>query len=115
MDADPEGIAFFESPGGMAFGHRLVIAAHVAMTLLGPWGIRLGCFFLERTGLDAFSAASYGAQHKVSAAMEEAVGTYDHEERARLSAGMAPKQRSSCEDETLHPETCLVAIAPTAT
>jgi len=114
IDADPDVIAFFESPGGIAFVHRLVIAAHFVMTLLGPCGIRLVCCFLELTGLDAFIAASYGAQHKVSAAMEEAVGTYDHEERARLSAGMAPKQMSICEDETFHPETCLVAIAPTS-
>jgi hypothetical protein len=71
IDADPEVVAFFESPAGVAFLHRLVLAAHFVMTLLGPCGIRLVCLFLELTGLDQFVAASYGPQRQVSLAMEE--------------------------------------------
>src|SRR3989337_2660025 len=44
--------------------------------------------------------------------MEEAVGEFGAEEKRRLSRGMAPKQITVCEDETFHPETCLVAIEP---
>ena len=62
IDADPEVVAFFESPAGVAFLHRLVLAAHLVMTLLGPCGICLMCLFLELSGLDQFVAASYGAQ-----------------------------------------------------
>jgi hypothetical protein len=62
VDADPELVDFFESPVGVAFLHRLVLAAHFVMTLLGPCGIRLVCLFLELAGLDPFVAASYGPQ-----------------------------------------------------
>jgi len=112
IDADPEVVAFFESPVGVAFLHRLVLAAHFVMTLLGPCGIRLVCLFLELSGLDQFVAASYGPHQKVSVAMEEAVVAFDQEEKKRLAAGMEPKQITVCQDETFHPETCLVAIEP---
>lgn len=39
IDAAHEVVAFFESPMGVAFLHRLVLAAHFVMTLLGPCGI----------------------------------------------------------------------------
>jgi hypothetical protein len=112
IDADPELVAFFESPVGVAFLHRLVLAAHFVMTLLGPCGIRLVCLFLELSGLDKFVAASYGPQQRVSVAMEEAVVAFDKEERQRLAEGMSPKQIAVCQDETFHPEPCLVAIEP---
>jgi hypothetical protein len=112
IDTDPEVVAFFESPAGVAFLHRLVLAAHFVMTLLGPCGIRLVCLFLELSGLDRFVAVSYGPHQKASVAMEEAVVTFDQEEKKRLATGMEPKQIAVCQDETFHPETCLVAIEP---
>ena len=112
IDEDSEVVAFFESPVGISFLHRLTLAAHFVMTMLGPCGIRLVCLFLELTGLDRFVAASYGVQQKVSADMEEAIVTFDGEERSRLASGMPPKKIAICEDETFHPETCLVGIEP---
>jgi len=112
IDAAPEVVAFFESPVGVAFLHRLVLAAHFVMTLVGPCGIRLVCMFLELTGLSRFVGASYGPQQKVSQAMEQAVAAFGQEEEKRLSEGIAFKQITVCEDETFHPETCLVAIEP---
>ena len=112
IDADPELVAFLESSVGVAFLHRLVVAAHLVMTLVGPCGIRLVCLFLELTGLDHFVAASYGPQHQVSTALEQAVVAFGQAERQRLAAGMPPKAITVCEDETFHPETCLVAIEP---
>ena len=112
IDADPDLVAFFESPVGVAFLHRLVLAAHFVITMVGPCGIRLVCLFLELTGLDRFVAASYGSQQKVSGEMEKAIVTFDLEERKRLAFGMSPKKISICEDETFHPETCLVGIEP---
>ena len=112
IDADPEVVAFFESSTGVAFLHRLVLAAHFVMTLVGPCGIRVVCLFFELSGLDQFVAASYGPQHRVSAAMEEAVVAFDQEEKQRLAAEMEPKQITVCQDETFHPEICLVAIEP---
>ena len=112
IDADPALVAFFESSVGVAFLHRLILAAHLVMTLVGPCGIRLVCLFLELTGLDQFVAASYGPQHQVSAALEKAVVEFGQAERQRLAVGMRPKEITVCEDETFHPETCLVAIEP---
>ena len=37
---------------------------------------------------------------------------FGEEEKERLVAGMATKQVTVCEDETFHPEVCLVAIEP---
>jgi hypothetical protein len=112
IDADPALIAFFESPVGLAFLHRLVVAAHLVFTQVGPCGIRLICQFLELSKLDRFVAASYGSQQEVSQKMEAEIGAFGKQERARLAAGLAGKKISICEDETFHPETCLVAIEP---
>jgi hypothetical protein len=110
IDADPDVVAFLESPAGVAFLHRLVRAAQFVITLVGTGGIRVVCLFLELSGLDQFVAASYGAQQQVTVAMEEAVVEFGQEEQERLSKDMKPKQITICEDETFHPAICLVAI-----
>ena len=112
IDTNPEVAAFFGSPAGVAFLHRLVLAAHFVITLFGAGGIRLVCLFLELSGLSQFVAASYGAHQKVSVAMEEVVVEFGQEEGERLAEGMEAKQITVCEDETFHPEICLVAIEP---
>ena len=86
IDAAPEVVAFFESPAGTAFLHRLVLGAQFVITQVGPCGIRLVCQYLELTGLDKFVASSYGAQQKVSVQMEQALVEFDKEERYKKSA-----------------------------
>jgi hypothetical protein len=95
-----------------AYRQRLVGAVQFVIPWRGGGGIRLVSVFLELSGLAAFVAASYGAQQKVTLALEQAVGAYDQAERARLGQDMVAKQITVCEDETFHPETCLVAIEP---
>jgi hypothetical protein len=112
LDSDPELVAFFESPVGAAFLHRLVLAAHFTMSFLGACGIRVVCQYLALTGLDQFVAASYGAQQWVASEMETTLGTFGQVERRRLGDQMPPKQIAVCEDETFHPEVCLVGIEP---
>lgn len=112
IDADPDLVAFFESPVGVAFLHRLVLAAHFVITLVGPGGIRLVCLFLELTGLNHFVAASYRPHWQVSVALEQTIDEFDQAEKKRLGQNMVTKQVTVCEDETFHPETCLVAIEP---
>ena len=92
--------------------HRLVIGAHFVMTLLGACSTRQVCQFFELTGLDRFIASSYGTQQKVAVKMEASIAEYDREEKSRLSEMMTPKEISTCQDETFHPEACLVAIEP---
>ena len=112
IDEDPQLVDFLESPVGVAFMHRLVLAAQFVITMVGPCGIRLVSLYLELTGLDRFVAAFYGAQQKVSSQIEKAIVKFGDDERVRLAAGMTPKKVSICEDETFHPETCLVGIEP---
>jgi len=112
LDAHPAVVAFFESPEGLAVLHAIVTAAHFAFTQVGPCGIRCLCLFLQMSRLDRFVAASFGAQQQVSASMQAALVRFGEQERARLAKQMAPKAISVAEDETFHPETCLVAIEP---
>ena len=46
LDADPALVAFFESPTGLAFLHRLVGACHLTFTQQGACGLRLVGEFL---------------------------------------------------------------------
>jgi hypothetical protein len=112
LNADPAVVAFCESPAGVALLQRLVIAAHLVMTLVGPGGIRLVGLFRELTGRDQFVAASYGPHQQVSVNLEQAVVAFGQAEKERLAAGRPPKQITVCEDATFHPEVCLVAIEP---
>jgi hypothetical protein len=105
-------VAFFESPGGLALLHRIVVAAHLVMSLVGACGVRLVCLFLRKAGLDAFVANSYGAQRKVAKKLEEETVKFGQEERERLGATMKPRPITLVEDETFHEQPCLVAIEP---
>lgn len=112
LDASPSVVAFFESPEGLAFLHRLVIAAQFVMLLVSNGSIRVVCLFMELSGLDAFVAGSYGTQQKVAVAMENEVVLFGQQERTHLAQEMTPKKITACEDETFHPDICLVAIEP---
>jgi len=113
IKASPELVAFFESPAGVAFLKRVMVAAHVVMCLMGNCGIRLVCLFLELCGLEAFVACSYGAQQGVAARLLEQVRDYGAEQRRQLAGPMARKQITVCEDETFPASgLCLVAIEP---
>jgi hypothetical protein len=112
IDSEPELVAFFESSVGTAFLHRLALGAHFVITMSGTGSVRHVCQLFELVGLDPFIASSYGAQYSVSGKMEQAIIDFDHCERQRLAASMPAKQLAVCQDETFHPETCLVAIEP---
>ena len=112
VEAEPAVVAFFESPEGLVFLQRLLVAAHVVISLLGSGGIRLVCLLLELSGVDRFVAASYGTQQGVGAAIETATVSFGQQEKERLGAGMPARKITACQDETFHPEPCLVAIEP---
>jgi hypothetical protein len=112
LDASPTLVAFLESPEGVAFLHRILGALHTVFTQVGPCGIRLVSLFLELTHLNRFVASSIGSQHRVSVSVQEAILAYGREQRAQLAASMPVKTITVAQDETFHPETCLVAIEP---
>lgn len=109
----PAGLtAFARTPEGVAWLHRMVLAAHFSITLRAAGGTRLVSEFLELSGLSAFVGVSDGAQHALNVALETAVVGVAAEQRTGLAEGMAYRQVTVCEDETFHPGICLVAIEP---
>ena len=110
IDAPPALVELFESPEGLAFLHRLVLAAQIVITLLAPGSIRMVCTFLVLSGLDRFVASSYGYQQNAIAAMERELGSFGEQEKERLGRLMQPKKITIIEDETFHPQVCLVAM-----
>ncbi len=112
IEADPALVAFFESPTGLAFLHRLVGACHLTFTQQGTCGIRLVCEFLQRSGLNRFVATSFGAQQALARQFEQAILDYGASQRSALASQMTPKRITVSEDETFHPQVCLVSIEP---
>jgi hypothetical protein len=94
------------------FLQRLVATAHLVFVQGNDCGIRNLCYFLELSGLDNFVASSYGAQHAVAEQIESLLVRFGEEEGQRLAASMPPREIALCEDETFHPQICLVAIEP---
>jgi len=103
---------FFESPQGLDLLRRLMTAAHLVFVQANDCGLRNLGWFLQLSGLDQFIAPSYGAQQKVAEEMESLLIRFGREEDQRLAAQMPPREITLCEDETFHPQICLVAIEP---
>jgi len=112
IDAHPELIEFLESPVGIAFLHRLVTSAHVSFTKAGTASIHNVSDFLDRAGLSPFVASSYSSQRRASEQIDDHIIQFGENEDRRLGEQMPAKIITLCEDETFHPEICLVAIEP---
>lgn len=109
----PEGtVRFLESPEGTELLHRLMTAAHLVFVEANDCGLRNLSWFLELTHLNEFVASSYGARQAVAEEMESLLIRFGQEEDARLAAHMPAREITLCEDETFHPQICLVAIEP---
>jgi hypothetical protein len=112
IDAHPVLVEFFEHPVGIAFLHRLMTSAHLSFTKDGTASIHNISDFLKRSGLSSFVASSYSAQRRVSVQLDEKIIQFGKNEEKRLARKMPKKFITLCEDETFHPEICLVAIEP---
>jgi hypothetical protein len=110
IDASPEIIEFFESPFGIAFLHRMITAAHFEFCKNGPASIHNVSNFLKLCGLAPFVAASYSSQRNVAEKMDKAIISFGGFEQEKLKGKMPEKWISLCEDETFHPEICMVAM-----
>jgi len=102
--------AFFESQAGLECLHRIVVAAQFVITQLAGGSVGHCSTFLRLSQLDRFAASSVGSQHKSIVAMEQAICDFGLAERARLAPQMPHRNLILAEDETFHPEVCLVAI-----
>jgi hypothetical protein len=85
---------------------------HLVFAEANDCGLRSIGWFLELSGLDEFLPASYGAQQDFAARLEKLLAEFSEQEEQRLAAQMPPRQITVCEDETFHPQICLVAIEP---
>lgn len=112
IDASPAVVAFFESPDGVAFLHRLVISLHFVMGFVSGFGLRPVALVLDLAGLSRFVANSLGSRQKLGTEMEAEIRAFAQQQGARLGKQMPAKRITLCEDETFHPEPCLVAIEP---
>jgi hypothetical protein len=112
LDLEPELADFFESPVGLAFLHRLMVALHLVFEQHSSCGLRQISRFLELTRLNRVVAPSYGVQQKLASVMEEEIVAFGEHEQSRLGVQMPAKDVALCEDETFHPRPCLVAIEP---
>ena len=112
IDASPVVINFFEHPDGLAFLHRLLTAVHVVFTQNSTSSIRDISLFLDLSKLSNFVASSYGSQQKTSKEMECKINQFGLNEKERLSNEMPEKKISLTEDETFHPEICVVGMEP---
>lgn len=107
-----EAVRFFDSPTGLACLHQMLTAAHLVFVQSNDCGIRSLCCYLKLSGLDQFIAPSYGAQRDVAEEMESLLIRFGQEEDQRLAEDMPHQEITICEDETFHPQICLVAMEP---
>lgn len=112
IEGAPELVAFFESPSGSAFLHRLVLCLLLVFTEMGPFGRRRISLALELMGLSPFVASSDGSLHALCVRLENQIISYEADCRPCLAEQMPHKRITACEDETFHPQICLVAIEP---
>ncbi len=100
----------FESVEGFEFLHNLQIAIQFVMTQVGSCGIRQVCMVMQLSKLDYFIASSYEAIRKRSIPMENYIGKFGDDESKSLAINMPTKSITVVQDETYHPEICLVAM-----
>jgi hypothetical protein len=105
-------VEFFDSSAGLSFLHQMLAAMHLVFGQENSSGIRSICTFLEFSDLHYFVAASYGSQQAAAQEIENQIVQFGQEEDQRLASQMQPREISVAEDETFHPQCCLVGIEP---
>jgi len=105
-------VEFCESTAGLEFLQQLLVALHLVFGQANDCGLRSISQFLRLSGLDQFLPPSFGAQQAFAAQLETELDEYGRQEEQRLAAQMPPREITVCEDETFHPQICLVAIEP---
>jgi hypothetical protein len=108
----PTVIAFFESPEGLALLHRLVLAIQFVVSLIIGAGCRPVAEIIRLAGLEPFVANSVGIRVKSADEMLDEIRAFERNQRPKLVEKMTPQTISVAEDETFHPQICMVGIEP---
>jgi hypothetical protein len=112
-DRLPRGLLeFCETSQGLEFLRQLLVALQLVFGQANDGSPRSIGQFLRLSGLAAVLPPSYGAQQAFAAERETALAEYGRQEEEPLAAPMPPREITVCEDETFHPQICLVAIEP---
>lgn len=107
---DPEVTTFFESPAGIAFLHRLLIAALLVFHTNGGCGLPSIHNFLMISILNNFVGSSIGTLHKMSRQLDQLLKEFGESERERLGALMPNRKITGCGDETFFHEKMLMVF-----
>ena len=108
----PELARLWESPVGVQCLRQIVLALHLVFEHDCHCGLRHLSRFLELAQLDRVVASSFGSQQAYAARVTELLNEYARSQQQQLAPQMPQRQITVCEDETFHPEVCLVAIEP---
>jgi len=110
---DPEVVAFYESPAGLAHLHQIMTAIIHIFHKASGCGLPTMQRFLKLSQLDYIVASSTGTLHKLSKEMDEHTIIFGHEEIKRLAAKMTKRNISVVGDETFLPgQMILVMMDP---
>lgn len=110
--ADPAAEAFFRSAAGRDVLHRLWVAVLFVVTLCGAGGARLAARIFQLAGLSRWMGVSPASCQRAARTMTAKVADFGRDESQRLAAHGPTREITLCEDETFHPQTCLVAMEP---
>src|ERR1700720_2729396 len=107
---DPEVTIFFESPAGIAFLHRLLIAALLVFHTSGGCGLSSFHNFLIMSTLSRFIGSSIGTLYKMSSQIDQLLKEFGESERDRLGALMPNRKITGCGDETFFHEKMMMVF-----
>ncbi len=107
---DPEVAAFFESSAGLAFLHRLLVAALLIFHTDGGCGLPAIHKFLMIIMISKFVGSSLGSLHKMSNQIDQLLKEFDKCERSRMGSEMPHRKITGCGDETFFDEMMLMVF-----
>lgn len=105
----PPVLAFFASPPGREFLHRLLLALFFVFVIKAGVGVAQVKLFLELTGLAAFLAHSERTLQRLANAITAEIATWGEREEQRLALQMTLRTIVLWLDEQFHDGQCLTA------
>lgn len=97
---DPKITKFLESPAGLSFLHRLLLATLLIFHTDGGCGLPSIHKFLKISTISHYVGASLGTLHKVSCQIDRLLKEFGECERERLGKVMPHRRITGCGDET---------------
>jgi hypothetical protein len=104
-------LAFFQTPEGLEFLHRLALAAEFSFTQIGGCGLRVIQTFYNLSKLDCLISSSLGGLQKRIKTLENNIVSFSQQQKTNLGNKMPRKNITCCMDETFPSGICLVGIA----